>query len=324
MTVGFFVRRELYHNNSDKEFIELENMLEEVENLGEKSLVFDLSDYPDGDPFTILQDGTLSIGGTEISPEELDAVVTLPQMVFQPFFFRTWDDLHDRPYAALNQLREYRGAVTGTLAILEQRGVRISCPPRQFAVQNWKHWQAYAFDERDIPTPETVVTSDPDKVASFVEQQDEAVIKPVTGGAVPEVVTPNELSEEKLSTVSKTPVQLQSLEEGDDVRGYVVDGNLVGAIHYSFEGDEFSFKKTDGDAVNVKQFSLPEEMQDAAVKATDAAGFNFGVVDFRYDEHEDDYSVLEVNPGGRFAAAEKMAGLDISGAIANWATKTAD
>ncbi len=83
-----------------------------------------------------------------------------------------------------------------------------------------------------------------------------------------------------------------------DVRGYVVDGKIIGAMYRYAPDNDWRTNVALGGAVENATDDLPEEARDMAKRASDAIGLDYAGVDLV--EGEEGWFVLEVNPTAGF------------------------
>jgi hypothetical protein len=299
-------------------FQEADLLQDELRERGAEPTVVDVAAYPDGPPITVTETGSATLEGKRLEPTDFESAVIYPQFLFRLHHYRQLEELTEDPVGTLNQLREHRGLFESWLTILAEAGVRLTCPPDAMPTHQRKLWQMHTLARRDLPVPDSMVTTDPDAVRSFVDEHGRAVAKPVSGGYVPEVITLEDLSDERLAVVEQTPLQLQTYAPGDDVRAYVVGDSCVGAMRYEYTDERFSFKATDADQeVESVEHEAPPEIHDAVERAAKACNLSFAAVDLRHDRETGEFNIIELNPGGRFAMAHE-AGVDVAGPLADW------
>lgn len=104
-----------------------------------------------------------------------------------------------------------------------------------------------------------------------------------------------------------------------DIRALVVGGKIAGAIElWPREGDFRANIHLGGES---RPKDLPHELEDIALKATDALGLEIAGVDLILDQNGR-INVIEVNYSPGFRGMEAATGLDIAGRIVNYLANT--
>lgn len=97
-----------------------------------------------------------------------------------------------------------------------------------------------------------------------------------------------------------------SAERRRDLRVYVVDGDIVGAMYRYAAGDDWRTNVARGGSVEDATESIPDHVEDLATRATAAVGLDCAGVDLI--EGEDGWVVLEVNPTAGFRGLFRATG----------------
>jgi|GEM_PF-836346 len=252
--------------------------------------------------------GTRTVVGEPVNPERITSVY-LRRIGLDPRGPEFEDDLADRPYSLVNQVREYRGLVTSVLRHLESRGVPVVNPVAAQSVHGLKPYQLAAFEDAGIPVPDTLATNDPDAARAFVERVDDAVYKPVGGGGHARSITPADLDSDRLDRLANAPVQFQERVAGENYRLFVVGGDVVATGHIRSEELDYRLGEHEVDSA-----SVPAAVERAAVRAADVLDLRFAGVDVI--ERDGEFAVLEANPSPMFAAFDERAGTDVAGHLA--------
>lgn len=296
---------------------EFDVLRDEIRDRGEDVEIVDTNDWPSEKPITFLpESGTLRIGERNLLLDEIDGVYFRQNSLFVPAVEDYVTGLvseDENPYSAITQLREYRGLFKSVLQRIADRGRPVSPGVGALDWQEMGPRACASFESLDVPTPETVVTTDPEEVKRFLRANERAVYKPVAelGGA--DVMTSDEAN--RIDELV-TPVMLQELVPGDDVRAYVVDGEYVGAFRYASEDREFSFKD-DPDTVAAEDIALPERVRRDVRRAVETSGMTYSAVDVRLDE-DGSYALLEVNAGGRFMLSDSSGVTNVTEALVEY------
>lgn len=288
-----------------------------VEDRGCEAVTCDVNEWPGDEPLTVTADGDDAAFGSRIEYDDVTGAYVDCNRFFRPYDPRFRDRLEEEFTPTLNQLREHRAMFNSLCRILDWHGADVVPHHSNHHWHDQKPWQLYLYETIDVPTPDTVFTNDPDEVESFYEAHDRVVFKPVTGGASPRVMTDEDVAEDRLDELATAPVQFQEYVEGDDVRAYVLDGELVGAIRYESESFSFKLDVEAGRDVGVEPVTLSDEVVDTVVRATEQAGLTYAAADVRLQQ-DGTHALLELNQVPVFAAADTEAGQDVAGALAEF------
>jgi len=93
-----------------------------------------------------------------------------------------------------------------------------------------KPFQHRRFAAAGLPVPESLATSDPAALETFVETVEDVVYKPVAGGGYATELTEADLSPDRLEKLSNSPVLFQERVDGENYRLYVLDGEVIANI----------------------------------------------------------------------------------------------
>lgn len=105
--------------------------------------------------------------------------------------------------------------------------------------------------------------------------------------------------------------------KGADIRAFVVDGKVVGAMKRQAKSGEFRSNLHRGGTAKVIKLS-PEE-ENAAIKATEALGLGIAGVDMLQSKRGP--LIMEINASPGLEGIEKATGVDIAGAIIQYIEK---
>ncbi|MFC4543688.1 RimK family alpha-L-glutamate ligase [Halosolutus amylolyticus] len=110
-------------------------------------------------------------------------------------------------------------------------------------------------------------------------------------------------------------------ERHRDIRVYVVDGDIVGAMYRYAPDNDWRTNVALGGSVENATDDLPEEAREMARRAADAVGLDYAGVDLV--ESDDGWFVLEVNPTAGFKGLYQATGISPAPAIARLAIERA-
>lgn len=300
---------------------EIELLADAIEDRGGDSLIVDVTDWPGEPPLTYAPDNGDAVLKTPFDVDDVEGAYVHVHAMFHENDVTIRDEFKQREdiRPVLNQWREHRSLFESLCREFESRETDVLPRLRHHYLQQRKPWQLSRFEASGLPVPDTVFTNDPDEVEAFCETHDRVVYKPVANGAPPSEVTDEDLSDERLENLSTAPVQFQEFVEGDDLRVYVLDGEVVGAIRY--ESQHFSFKldMVEDEEVGVVAATLSEEIENTAIRAADAVDLTYGAADIRR-RPDGDHAILELNEAPVYAAADAEADQRVAEALADYLT----
>ena len=205
------------------------------------------------------------------------------------------------------------------LTQIEEMGIPVVNPPSAIARCANKYVSSFMFGKNGIPTPKTLVTDILDDALEFLSGFRRAVVKPVFGykGLGVECVRNDESGIQKIRDLIEKDgvVYLQEFirNEGRDIRVFVVENRVIGAIYrVAPEGGWINNLSQGGSSVAC---SLSKEQEELGLKAAKVAGTVFAGVDII--EGEKSY-VLEINgtPSGK--GVFEACGVDVAPAIVEY------
>jgi glutathione synthase/RimK-type ligase-like ATP-grasp enzyme len=122
-----------------------------------------------------------------------------------------------------------------------------------------------------------------------------------------------------LEKLAGAPIKLQEFAPGEDTRGYVVDGEFAGMIRYDYDTDAISFQcpSVDYSEIESVELSPDPEVREAVVRAGELSPSTYAAVDVRLTD-DGDFTVLESNTPGRFAAHDLAGSTDVADYIAEY------
>lgn len=290
-----------------------------IETRNHEVLNCDVREWPRGPSFTLTSGSNKALLGTQFDYNAIAGAYFHYSQIFQPYEPRFNDQFNDDPIPALNQLREYRSIFQSLSRILEDHGADVIPPLRNCGFQDRKPWQLHLYKLNNLHIPDTVFTNDPDELRSFYETHERVIYKPVTRGGGPSELTEDDLTEERLAKLATAPIQLQEYVPGDDIRVYVLNGEVIGAMRY--ESENFSFKidlkEGEGDSIDIHAATISDDIANTVTRAAQQAGLIFTAADVRR-QHDGTYALLELNETPRFAAAHAYTDQDIAGPLAEF------
>ena len=210
-----------------------------------------------------------------------------------------------------------RLAAWNTLFVrLARKGGLVVNAPEAQSLHALKPWEVACYHADGIPVPQTMATSDPVALAGFRSSDYGLVIKAMAGGySHTERFEPPSSSEDARRLLNQGPVLVQQLIEGDNIRAFVVAGEMIGAASFiTLDGTEIDSRR--GKA-RINRVELPEEVSRIAVAVAGRWKMSFAAVDFMREEGSGRFVVLECNSAPFFVAFEASSGVEVSGRLAD-------
>lgn len=297
---------------------EIHDLADAIESRGGEATVRDVTDWP-GAPLTFSPgDETVTLGSS-IDVNEIEGVYLHVYALFRPDGVTYLDGFEpdEEVGPALTRLRDHRSVVESLCRVFESRDVPVLPRLRNHYLQQRKPWQLERFEQAGLPVPETRFTNEPAVARSFCASHDRVIYKPVTRGAPPAEVTEADLTDERLQHLETAPVQFQEFVPGDDLRVYVLDGEVIGSIRYLSEQFSFKLDQADGKDAEAESATIPSEIEATAIRAADALDVTFGAADIRH-RPDGGHTLLELNQAPAFSAADAYAGQDVAGSLARY------
>jgi glutathione synthase/RimK-type ligase-like ATP-grasp enzyme len=175
--------------------------------------------------------------------------------------------------------------------------------------------------------PKTIVTTDVGFAGDFLNNEPDAITKPLTNGWLtddpPTLAYTTRVDEAMRGNIAETvplcPHLLQSqIDKNFDVRVTVVGSKHFACRIYSQDHSEteidFRRSSATGRRLRHEIISLPEAIAKACTTLVEMLGLRFGAIDLVEDD--DGFVFLEINPNGQWAWIEQLTGAPIAHEIA--------
>jgi glutathione synthase/RimK-type ligase-like ATP-grasp enzyme len=162
-----------------------------------------------------------------------------------------------------------------------------------------------------IPVPRTLVTQDPASIGAFRLEVGRVIYRPVTNGMFVAEVQDADLAPERLDSLAVAPVTFLELVPGVDVRVFVCDGTVLGAVCVS-SSREVDFR---GYETGCSPFHPSPSVAQAALEVCRKIGLRFSGLDFRIAD-DGSFALLECNNCPMFATMEDCIGRAVSSGLA--------
>jgi glutathione synthase/RimK-type ligase-like ATP-grasp enzyme len=208
----------------------------------------------------------------------------------------------------LTTFREKSTLLMGVISRWERLGVPMYNP----SASDWflhKPVQLSTLKAAGLPVPETLWTNDPEAVRRFAAGR-RVAYKPVLGGAATRELKPEDLTEERLAALGAAPVTFQELLPGEDIRVYVLDGEVIAALRITTQALDFRQNEQ-----GIEQIQLPPEVAAQCVKACGVLGLRWTGLDLKRGQ-DGVLKFLELNSSAMFLGFDARAGTDILGHFA--------
>lgn len=292
---------------------ELEHLAAAVRDRGGEPRLVDVRDWP-GETLSLTPGERRAEFGTAFEYDEVRGAYFHAQALFRPAY--RVSELDGEVAPTLNNWREHRSLFESLCRIFESDGIDVLPRLHNHYMQERKPWQLDRYLDRGVPVPDTVFTNDPERVRAFYDRHDRVIYKPVSIGAPPHELTEEDLTPERLEQLATAPIQLQEFVPGDDLRLYVLDGEVVGATRYVSDNFSFKLDQQEHEEVELEPASVSDEVETTAVRATEAVGLEFGAADVR--RSEDGHALLEVNQTPTMTGADVLADQRVAEAVADY------
>ncbi|NTX05617.1 RimK family alpha-L-glutamate ligase [Myxococcus sp. CA040A] len=208
----------------------------------------------------------------------------------------------------LTAFREKGTLLLGLIGRWEQLGVPLYNPPSA----DWllhKPVQLSALKAAGLPVPRTLWTNDAEAVRRFAASG-RVAYKPVMGGAATRELLPEDLTDERLAALAAAPVTFQELLPGEDLRVYVLDGEIIASLRIVTSALDFRQNEE-----RIEQMVLPDEVARQCVKACEVLGLRWTGLDLKRGL-DGELKFLELNGSPMFLGFDAAAGTDVAGHFA--------
>lgn len=173
-----------------------------------------------------------------------------------------------------------------------------------------KGFQLQLLKEKNIRVPRTLFTNDPEAVRHFYEYNNKNIIyKPVVGGAYTQKMLESDFTNERMSAIKCSPIQLQECIDGVDIRVYVVGENIFAAKIVSNALDFREDLKA-----SIVPIQLPKRVEKDCLKIIKLLKLRYSGIDIRLSD-SGEYVFIEANPAPMFIHFEKKTKYPISDSI---------
>lgn len=219
------------------------------------------------------------------------------------------DEMEEDWRTTLVAFREKAEFLVALLLRWEEAGVPIY-NPLGASDRLRKPFQLARLAEAGFPVPATLWSNDPEEVKAFASLHGRIAYKPVAGGAATRELTATDLDAARLSALAGAPVTFQELLPGEDLRVFVLDGEVVAAFRISSSALDYRQNEERVEAI------VPDhELATTCLRATALLGLRFTGMDLKRGK-DGALKILELNPSPMFLGFDARGGTDVKGALA--------
>jgi RimK family alpha-L-glutamate ligase len=203
---------------------------------------------------------------------------------------------------------------------IEARGVPVINRPGAIERCVDKFYTTALLHEAGLPTPETVVCDTAEEAMAAVRTMGDVIIKPIFGSMGHGMVRVSD--EDVAFRVVRALEQLRAVfyvqrtidHDGRDIRAFVVDGRVLGAIERRVPEGEWRTNVSRGGTA--RAVTLPAGWEQMAMRAAAVVGTDYAGVDL-LPGRDGQVFVIEVNGIPGWQGLQQATGLDVAGAIAD-------
>jgi hypothetical protein len=216
----------------------------------------------------------------------------------QPYEFE--NDLEDTYFAA-NECEE---ALSGVWSAMDASWIN---PPVPDQAAHKKTYQLKLAQDLGLEIPETLVTNDPREAERFLKRVGQAIYKPfsATNDKWRETRLIGEEERRNLALIRHAPVILQEYIPGMDYRVTVVGDRVFPACLDARKANYPVDFRMNVHGVEIKAATLPAPIEKAIHKLMKRLKLVYGAIDFRFDERNERFCFLEINPAGQWLFVEE-------------------
>jgi glutathione synthase/RimK-type ligase-like ATP-grasp enzyme len=190
----------------------------------------------------------------------------------------------------------------------ERRGCFLANPFS--AGERMKHKQAEAAAACGWRVPKTFITNSPAE-AYAAAREGELVLKPPAGGTLARKIDANVI---RAMAAVDCPIAIQEYIAGEDVRVYVIEGEVVAAARITT--GEVDYRRDPHYMERIHPIELPHDVRQRTEAVFERHRLVCGSMDLRLTK-DGEFVFLEVNSGGSFLELQKALRVKISELLAD-------
>jgi hypothetical protein len=199
------------------------------------------------------------------------------------------------------------------LSWAEMTSAMVANRPTAMATNTSKPYQSARLQMCGFAVPETLITTDPNAVHTFLEKHGSIIFKSVSARRSI-VARLNDQHKEWLSDIAWCPTQFQEYIPGTDYRVHIV-GDEVFTCEVSCSVDDYRFTNSPGESPVLRPFRLPNDIASKCWKAARNLGLLVAGIDLRRTP-DGRWFCFEANPVAGFTYYQEATNHKIDDAIA--------
>lgn len=165
--------------------------------------------------------------------------------------------------------------------------------PSMMGNNNSKPLQSEIIKSLGFHTPETLITTDPNKVKLFHKKHKAVIYKSISGvRSIVSTLNKKKLSE--LNDVKWCPTQFQEYVKGIDYRVHVI-GDDTFTCKILSQADDYRYSSNTGNTTRLVESDIPSNLKQKCVKLTKKLGLLISGIDLRQGD-DGNWYCFEVNP----------------------------
>jgi len=284
-----------------------------IENKGGKPLIINFKEFPTNvkmyfDEEKIILNGKNLLDMHSFYIRQLGYFWPVPQIKLT---MEQWVKYYGKYNDLLFSEREHLSFKHSMIRMLDKEKLVVN-PYDSFIYHRMKPYQFYLFHKNGLPVPSFVAGG----AKELIEKYDltKMVYKPLGGGA--EVIMAEEFVEKNKENIEKRVVLFQDYIEGDNIRVFALENELIGAAKL-VHGPQVDSRV---EQLALEIVKIPEDVKEITLKALHILGMKFSGVDFMRTK-DGNYYLLECNPSPMFYVFEMISGIKVSEKLAEYLIK---
>jgi glutathione synthase/RimK-type ligase-like ATP-grasp enzyme len=201
-------------------------------------------------------------------------------------------------------------------AVLNNLPCKVLNRPAATYSNRSKPYQAILIRRFGFKIPKTLVTNDPEAVASFFAECDQKVIFKSISGVRSTVRRMTKEDFGRLELLENCPAQFQEYIAGDNIRVHVV-GERWFAVRIQCEAVDYRYAAEEGYSLSMVPAVLPEDIVAKCISLTKELGLALSGIDLK-ETPSGEYYCFEVNTSPAFLFYESPARPAIADALAQF------
>ncbi|MEZ4709913.1 MAG: hypothetical protein R3A44_22090 [Caldilineaceae bacterium] len=181
-----------------------------------------------------------------------------------------------------------------------------------------KPYQAQLIAQAGFPTPQTLITNQPEAARAFLAEHGRVIFKSIS--SIRSVV--KELDHGRLAELERIrflPTQFQPYVPGTNIRVHVVGADLF-ATQIDTQAVDYRYAGQDGLEVTMTPLELPTAIADRCRHLSHLLNLPLCGIDLKRTP-DDQYVCFEVNPSPGYSYYQERTGQEIAGAIVRYLMK---